>query len=132
MTDSQQPLWSASPERISNSRIMAFINEVNARRKLGLSNYHDLYQWSIDHIEDFWVELWDFAEVIAETRGKRVLVDPDKMPGARFFPEAKLNFAENLLLRHNVHRQDTDAIVFWGEDKIRRRMTHAELYDEVG
>jgi acetoacetyl-CoA synthetase len=131
MTDTQQPLWSPSPERISNSGIMAFINEVNARRKLGLSNYHDLYQWSIDHIEDFWVELWDFAAVIAESRGGRVLVDPGKMPGARFFPDAKLNFAENLLMRHHVHRQDTDAIVFWGEDKIRRRMTHAECYDEV-
>jgi acetoacetyl-CoA synthetase len=131
MTDTQQPLWSPSPERISNSCTMAFINEVNARRKLGLSNYHDLYQWSIDHIEGFWVELWDFAAVIAETRGERVLIDPGKMPGARFFPDAKLNFAENLLLRHHARRQDTDAIVFWGEDKIRRRMSHAELYDEV-
>jgi acetoacetyl-CoA synthetase len=56
-----------------------------------------------------------------------VLVDGDKMPGARFFPDAKLNFAENLLRR----RDDADAIVFWGEDKVRRRLSFGELHDAV-
>ena len=61
----------------------------------------------------FWRSLWRFADVIGEGPGEPVLVDGDRMPGARFFPEARLNFAENLLRR----RDDGDALVFWGEDK---------------
>src|SRR3546814_17996728 len=54
------------------------------------------------------------------------------MPGARFFPDARLNFAENLLRRRPQDANDgSDAIVFWGEDKVKRRLSHKELYDRV-
>jgi acetoacetyl-CoA synthetase len=86
-----------------------------------------LYRWSVDHPEAFWLAVWDFCGVIAETRGERVLVDRDRMPGARFFPEARLNFAENLLRR----RDSSPAIVFRSEDGVTRRLTHAGLHDEV-
>ena len=122
-----KPLWIPSPERIAQANITAFTKLVNGRHKLALDGYGALYRWSIEHLEDFWVALWDFGGVIAEARGERTLVDGDKMPGARFFPDAKLNFAENLLRR----RDDADAIVFWGEDKVRRRLSFCELYDTV-
>jgi len=125
MTDT--PLWTPSPERIAASNLTAFTKLVNERHATKLTDYTSLYQWSCDHIEDFWTAVWDFGGVIAETRGKVALADADKMPGARFFPDAKLNFAENLLRR----RDDSDAIVFWGEDKVRRHLTTRELYDEV-
>jgi acetoacetyl-CoA synthetase len=116
-----KPLWSPSPERVANANITAFMKLVNERHDLALRDYHQLYRWSIDQPEAFWVAMWDFGGVVAQTRGERVLAEADRMPGARFFPEAKLNFAENLLRS----RDDTDAIVFWGEDKVRRHLTRA-------
>jgi acetoacetyl-CoA synthetase len=122
-----KPLWSPSPERIANANVTAFMKLVNERHGLALGDYHQLYQWSIEEPQAFWVATWDFGGVVAQTRGDRVLADAGTMPGARFFPDAKLNFAENLLRR----RDDTDAIVFWGEDKVRRHLTRAELHDLV-
>jgi len=86
-----------------------------------------LYDWSIREPEKFWLSMWDFAGIIAETQGERVLIDRDKMPGAKWFPDARLNYAENLLRR----RDDGNAMVFWGEDQVRRRLSYAELYDQV-
>jgi acetoacetyl-CoA synthetase len=122
-----QPLWTPSPGSVAKTNIAAFMKRVNARHGLALKDYRQLWQWSIDNLEDFWSEVWDFGGVIAGTRGKRVLADKDKMPGARFFPDARLNFAENLLRI----RDDSDAIVFWGEERVRRRLSHRELYDHV-
>src|SRR4051812_40479141 len=123
----QKPLWTPSPERVANANVTRFIEMVNKRHDLKLAGYPQLYQWSIDHLEDFWSALWDHGGVVAQARGGRVLADRDKMPGARFFPDAKLNFAENLLRQ----RDDSDAIVFWGEDKVRRHLTRNDLHDAV-
>ncbi|HSN19888.1 MAG TPA: acetoacetate--CoA ligase [Usitatibacter sp.] len=123
---SDKPLWTPSPERISRAHITAFMKLVNERHGPKLADYAALYAWSIANLEDFWSAVWDYGGVIGE-RGARVLADGDRMPGARFFPEASLNFAENLLR----HRHRSDALVFWGEDKVRRRLTGGELYDEV-
>jgi acetoacetyl-CoA synthetase len=122
----EQPLWTPSPERLAGARMSAFMTRVNERHGLALKDYRQLWKWSVDHLEDFWSEVWDFGGVVG-TRGKRVLADKHKMPGARFFPDGKLNYAENLLRV----RDDTDAIVFWGEDKVRRRLSRRELYDTV-
>jgi acetoacetyl-CoA synthetase len=122
-----KPLWTPSPERIARAHATSFIGRVNELHGLGLHGYGDLYRWSIERPEDFWREMWDFGAVIAQTRGERVLVDGDKMPGARFFPDARLNFAENLLRRCD----DTEALVFWGEEQVRRRLTHRELCEAV-
>ena len=104
----------------------AFMLEVNRRFGLRLSDYASLYAWSIAAKSDFWRLVWDFCGVLGDP-GDRAVVDGDRMPGARWFPEARLNFAENLLRR----RDDADAIVFWGEDQARRRISHRELFDQV-
>jgi acetoacetyl-CoA synthetase len=120
-------LWQPSSDRIAQSNINAFIELVNKRWRAGVDDSNALYEWSIGEPARFWTTVWDFCGVIAEQRGERILVDGDKMPGAQWFPDARLNFAENLL-----RRQDTgDALVFWGEDKVRRRMSFAEVYDAV-
>jgi acetoacetyl-CoA synthetase len=124
-------LWSPTLEQVVASNAVAFIHAVNARHGLKLDNYHDLYAWSVERLEDFWVALWDFAGVIAKTRGEVALENRDRLPQARFFPAAELNFAENLLMRHHAGRGDLDAMVFWGEDKVRRRVSHLELHNEV-
>ncbi|MGQ0578527.1 MAG: acetoacetate--CoA ligase [Betaproteobacteria bacterium] len=120
-------LWRPSRERIAKSNITRFIHLVNERWDAGVGNSQQLYDWSVREAEKFWAAVWDFCGVVAETRGERVLVDGGKMPGAKWFPDAQLNFAENLL-----RRRDGDiAMVFWGEDKVRRRMSYAEVYDAV-
>src|SRR3954471_10747835 len=123
----QQPLWTPSPDRVANANITRFTKLVNERHGTSLGDYAQLYQWSIGHLEEFWAAVWDFGGVIAQSRGTRVLADRDQMPGARFFPDAKLNFAENLLRG----KDDSDAIVFWGEDKVRRHLSRADLHDLV-
>jgi acetoacetyl-CoA synthetase len=101
---------------------MSFIAEVNRRHRLDLKTYHDLHAWSVTQRAAFWDLLWDFGGVIGD-KGARVLVDPDKMPGAKFFPDARLNFAENLLRRTD----DSAAIIFRGEDKAGGQLTWAQL-----
>ena len=123
----QTPLWQPSAARIAASNLTAFMAKVKADWGVAFDDYDALYDWSVDEIEKFWLSLWDFCGVIAETRGETVLADGDKMPGAKFFPDARLSFAENLLRR----RDDADAMVFWGEDKVKRRLSHREVYDGV-
>lgn len=135
MTD--QPLWIPSPQRAAASNMAAFMKFVNVRHGTDLADYAALHRFSVDRLEDFWVAVWDFCGVIAHSRGETVIVDKSKMPGARFFPDAKLNFAENLLRRReapakaNPATESEVAITFWGEDRVRRRISHAELRDEV-
>ena len=121
------PLWQPSPERVANSNLSAFIQEVNREHGLDLQSYADAHAWSIRELEAFWESVWCYSGVIAESQGSVILADGAKMPGAQFFPEARLNFAQNLLRRRDNH----DAIVFWGEDKVKRRLSFAELYDAV-
>ena len=123
----EKPLWSPSLQHAAQAQVTRFMERVNESHGAGVRGYSDLWRWSIDNLETFWTDLWDFGGVIAETRGDRVLADRDKMPGARFFPDARLNFAQNLLRTDG----DGDAIVFWGEDKVKRRISHRELRETV-
>ncbi|MEI6738444.1 MAG: AMP-binding protein, partial [Pseudomonadota bacterium] len=130
----QMPMWSPTPERIANANVTAFMRAINTAyvaSALQITNYHDLYDWSIKNTEHFWAAIWDYCGVVSARKNLEVLVDADKMPGAQFFPEAKINFAENLLESEYKLRDDKDAIVFWGEDKLRKRLTYRELYDDV-
>ncbi len=117
------PLWMPTPDRIAKAQITAFMVEASGRAGAAFSSYAELHRWSVDRREDFWSLLWDFCGVVGD-KGDRVLVDGDKMPGAAFFPDAKLNFAENLLKK----RGSSDAIVFKGEDKVLRRLSWDDLH----
>ena len=123
------PLWQPSPERVARANLTAFAARVGARHGVTLPDYTALYRWSVEHSETFWRELWDYAGVIGEA-GARTLVDGKAMPGARWFPDARLNFAENLLASGAADER-ADALVFWGEDKVVRRVSHRELRSEV-
>ncbi|HMA13912.1 MAG: acetoacetate--CoA ligase [Bacteroidota bacterium] len=121
------PLWQPSPARIAEANLTAFIAWLKRERGLAFVGYDDLYDWSVTDLAGFWTAVWDFCGVVADAERGPVVVDEGKMPGARFFPQARLNFAENLLRRHD----DSDAIVFWGEDKVKRRLSHRELHARV-
>ena len=118
----EQPLWAPSRERVAASQVMAFLKQVNARHDLDLDGYPALHLWSVRHPSLFWDQVWDFCGVIGE-KGERVLIDGGKMPGAAFFPDARLNFAENLLR----HSGSGAAMIFRGEDKKSYRLTWDEL-----
>jgi acetoacetyl-CoA synthetase len=122
-----QPLWQPSAERVAQANLTAFMKAVRERDGADVHDYDALYRWSVAEPERFWSALWSFCGVIAETAGDTVVVDKDRMPGAKWFPGARLNFAENLLRR----RDDGVALVFWGEDRVKARVTYAELYAQV-
>jgi acetoacetyl-CoA synthetase len=122
-----KPLWQPSAEQVAAANLTRFMQEAGARWHRSLGDFAALHRWSIEYRDEFWRSVWDFCGVVAESAGERTLVDGDKMPGARFFPDAKLNFAENLL----KSRDQSDAIVFWAEDKAKRRLSHAQLHDVV-
>jgi acetoacetyl-CoA synthetase len=126
MSDNQ-PLWVPTPQAIAASQMSAFLGFVNERFDLTLSDSSALHAYSIEKSGNFWDAWWDFSGVISKSKGNIVLHNGDKMPGASFFPEARLNFAQNLLRRQD----ETESIVFWGENKVQRRMSWRELNELV-
>ncbi|GAB1458470.1 acetoacetate--CoA ligase [Thauera sp.] len=125
-----QPLWTPSPERIAAANVTAFRLAAERRWGAALPDYEALHAWSVAQPERFWTSIWEGDGVgggVIGTRGERVLVDGHKMPGAKWFPDARLNFAQNLLRSRDAH----DAIVFWGEERVKNRLSHGELYRAV-
>ncbi|MEX2616353.1 MAG: acetoacetate--CoA ligase [Alphaproteobacteria bacterium] len=122
-----KPLWSPSADKIANANITAFRNAVAERWNVTVDDYPALHEFSITEPARFWISVREFCGATAESWGKRDLINGDKMPGALFFPDAKLNFAQNLLRR----RDDTPAIIFQAEDRVSSRMSWRELYDAV-
>jgi acetoacetyl-CoA synthetase len=114
-------MWQPSAERCAAANLTAFAGQAKLP-----ADYAELQRWSIQQPAEFWALLWDFAAVRG-VKGERILLDGARMPGAQWFPDARLNYAENLLRR----RDDAVALVFRGEEKISRRMSYGELYLRV-
>jgi acetoacetyl-CoA synthetase len=123
----KKPLWIPSEERKKGSNMMRFIQLVNMRYGKAFQSYPDLYGWSIEAIPDFWKTFWDFSEIRYSKAYDQVVDDLSRFPGAKWFPGARLNFAENLLR----YRDDQTAFIFRGEGQIRTTLTYRELYDRV-
>jgi len=121
------PLWTPTADRIAKANMTRFMGEVNILYGTDFSTYDELHKWSIENREDFWSIMWDFGGIVSSNKGERVLLHGDKMPGSIWFPDAKLNFAENLL----KYRDDRTAMIFRGEKNCRASITFAELYLRV-
>ncbi|MBX9621519.1 MAG: acetoacetate--CoA ligase [Alphaproteobacteria bacterium] len=117
-----QPLWTPTAQQIETAFLTAFL------KKLNLQSYKELHQWSVTHIEDFWREVWDFCNVISSQEGKRILEHPQGVFKPLFFEDARLNYAENLLRSRPAEHE---ALVFWGEDKVKRKLSYRDLYAQV-
>ena len=120
-------LWQPSPERIAGANVTRFAALVRERHGMDTGDYAALHRWSIENRAAFWSAVWEYGAVIGERGEGPVLVDGDRMPGAKWFPGARLNFAENLLRR----RDDATAVIFRGEDRVRRSLSFRELHDAV-
>jgi len=121
------PLWSPSDEWITKANASRFIDYVNGKQGQKLKTFADLYQWSIENTPDFWARMWEFADIKSSRGYDQVVDDLKKMPGAKWFSGARLNFAENLLR----YRDDRPAFIFKGETQKSARMTYRELYTAV-
>lgn len=120
------PLWSPTVQQIEQAQMTDFMRVVSHKTRIDLNSYDDLYQWSIEQKEQFWSLLWDYCGVIGD-RGERVLVNGEAMEHALWFPDARLNFAENLLRR----RTDETAIFFRAEDQDEQQLSFNTLYQQV-
>jgi acetoacetyl-CoA synthetase len=121
------PLWTPSAERIAAANITAFSRSVEQQWGYTAADYQSLHNFSLTRPDAFWRSVWTFAKVRG-TMGEPVVEEFDRMPGARFFPEARLNFADNLLRRSD----DQPAILFKGEHGTERSISARELRDAVG
>ncbi|MBT3634894.1 MAG: acetoacetate--CoA ligase [Candidatus Marinimicrobia bacterium] len=120
-------LWSPSDEQIANSQMDQFRLNVCKHFNVKLANYSDLHTWSVNHIEDFWGFAWKYFDIIHSGSFSKIVDDANKMPGAKWFEGANLNYAENLLR----YRDDRIAIRFKGEEEIEATYTYNQLYDKV-
>jgi acetoacetyl-CoA synthetase len=117
-----EPLWIPSQARIDAANLAKFRKLAENRTGRKISDYAALHDWSIEPSGEFWSLLWDYSGIVGD-KGERILSYGDRMPGAEFFPDARLNFAESFLQT----RGTGDALVFWGEEKVKRRLTWDNL-----
>jgi acetoacetyl-CoA synthetase len=117
------PLWSPALSLVENSRMAQFMKEINAEFGTNCRTFSDLHAFSIRDIGAFWGKAWDFLGVAGERGEGPVFTPGERFETARFFEGARLNYAENLLRKSD----ETPALLFWGEDKIKRSMSWREL-----
>ncbi len=120
------PLWSPATERVQNAGISRFMRLIRQQRDPAVVDYQSLHRFSIESPKAFWRAVWEFGDVIGYA-GERTVEDFDRMPGAQWFPDASLNFAENLLR----FRDDRQALVFKSETGVSYSLTYGELYQQV-
>ena len=121
-----KPLWTPSQEQICDARMTDFSRFAGKNEGLEFKDYNSLHAWSCESGGKFWSQFWDFAGIVGD-KGERVVVDEGKMPGAKYFPDARINYAENLL----KYSGDEEAIVFRSEDKFESRLTRKQLHEMV-
>ncbi len=120
-------MWTPDKQRVEGAQLTKFIRQVNETYGTSLSDFDDIHGFSVSEPEKFWITVWDFANVKASVRGDVVIEDGDKIPGAKFFPQSRLNFAENLLVKND----DSPALIFRGEDKVEQTVSWHELNNKV-
>jgi acetoacetyl-CoA synthetase len=127
MSDKRIKLWEPSKLWIENAEATRFIDFVNEKYGQNIKTANELYNWSVEKIPNFWEAMWKFSGIIASELYEKIVEDLNVFPGTKWFPGAKLNFAENLL----KYRNDQFAFIFQGESRVSKRMTYAELNKTV-
>ncbi|MEJ8839872.1 acetoacetate--CoA ligase [Ramlibacter sp. AN1133] len=121
------PIWIPTAERIAHARLTGFMASIEHRHRRKLQGYAELHAYSVEPSGDFWRDLWDYLEIRAEAPPSCTVRSIGSLPGAAWFPGARLNLAENLLRRSD----DAEALIFRGEEGSRRSMTWAQLNGQV-
>jgi acetoacetyl-CoA synthetase len=127
MKTERKKLWAPAEKWLKGAEVTRFSEFVNTKFNRNIKDGKELYQWSVEKIEDFWAAMWEFGGIIASKKYNKVVEDLTDFPGTKWFPGAKLNFAENLL----KYNDDKLAFVFQGETHVSKTMTYAELNKTV-
>ncbi|HEY2632115.1 MAG TPA: acetoacetate--CoA ligase [Solirubrobacteraceae bacterium] len=124
----QTPLWVPTVERMEGARMTAFMRWAGERHGREFTDYQSLWQWSVDELEQFWGDIWEYGGVLFSAPYERVLGSRE-MPGARWFEGAQLNYAENMLMRD----RDPNAVAVLHESELRPlgELTWGELLRQV-
>ncbi len=136
--EDQLPLWTPSAERVAGARMTGFMEWAGERHGREFADYGELWEWSVGELEEFWADIWEYCGVRASAPYERVLADREsegspigeqEMPGARWFQGARLNYAENMLLRD----RDPQAVAVLHESELRplKELTWGELSRQV-
>ncbi len=121
------PLWNPKEDRIKCTTMYDFMKIIGKKYSINLDNFQKLHKWSIEQRHFFWSEIWDYFELKGK-KGNEPFLDPKNvLPGTKFFPSGKINYAENMLKKNN----DEIAIIFKSEDKVYRNLTWKELNEQV-
>ena len=120
-------LWKPDLDTAAKTQLAEFQSYINNTFSKKFKTYSELHNWSVENPSPFWESIWNFMNILSTHPYAQVVDDPKKMPGAKWFIDSKLNFAENLLR----FRDDHTALVFYGEDQIRFSLTYNELYKSV-
>src|SRR2546425_4930361 len=123
-----RPLWTPSEDNVREANLTKFIALVNQKYGLKIKSYPELHRWSVDKVSDFWSAVWDYTGIVSSRRFEKVVDNLSNFPGAKWFPGARLNFAENLLR----HRDDSVALVERTEEGHLSQTTYSDLYRRVG
>ena len=126
-----KPLWQPTHSQINQTQMWQFMQIIHQKFNLKMACYDDLYRWSVDNIPEFWQAFWDFSQIISSKRSAQVVTAFDTIAEAKFFPDAQLNYAENLLKERSDIDNSSAAIIFWGEDKVKRALTFDDLQKQV-
>ena len=123
------PIWQCSDVQRVSLNMHRFMQQVASKNTTPINSYQELHAWSINNIGEFWSEVWDFCGVVGD-KGALFFEPNESMLSANFFPDAHLNFAENLLNNQNV-KESNDALVFWGEDRVKFKLSWQQLKADV-
>lgn len=122
-----KPLWEPTAEQIASAHMTHFMQHISRLSTVTFPTYDAFYQWTIDHPKEFWKEVWRYCGIVGELDDESILLEPNVFFKNAFFRNSTLNYAENLL----KHRGTEDAIIFWGENQVKRRMSFNQLSQEV-
>ncbi|RHX85837.1 acetoacetate--CoA ligase [Leptospira stimsonii] len=123
-----QELWAPSSQQIESSNLIRYQKFLKEKKDLQFANFEELRSWSVKEIGAFWESIWNFSEILSSHPYEVAYQKAENFSDSRFFPGAKLNFAENLLRR----KDSFPALIYRGEDGSRRELSYAELRSYVG
>ena len=121
-----EPLWKPSPDRVACTRLTQYMQMVQTQLDRSFASYDELYEWSVEHVDEFWKSIWDLSGIL-HSRPYTTVLSGNEMFGSKWFRGARLNFAENLLR----YRDSQTAIIAQSEDWPTRKLTYEELHARV-
>jgi len=121
----EKTLW--KPHNKKQSQMYDFLNQINIKYNLEITNYNELHKWSVENISVFWKEIWNYSKIVYSRPYTKVVKDLDNMINSKWFLNSRLNFAENLL----QFKDDKIAIYYKNEDNELCNLSYADLYIKV-